>query len=177
MKKIISLLLVCSMLAPALAFASKDKKDCIECSEKTNAAQAIKINNMCNDVSDILCKDVKAEERRSCSEIDSTIINKDTSPMDVFRFAQGCFKSGVTSFTQFFTDFIPELLKGIWKATKSVYQTAENSFTGEGPTLWSKLKGMAESTASVAADIYEAVQENPGAYFEKIWSREPRWSN
>lgn len=171
MKKIMTGILIFTMIFPVLLLAAGERKDCVECAVKTNAAQAIKINNICNDFTDILCKDVKAEERRSCSESDSTIINKNSSAKDVFNFAQGCFKSGVTSFVQFFTDFIPELLKGIWEASKGVVNLGIKSISGNEPGLWSKFKGMYESTTSVAADIYEAVQENPGAYFEKIWSK------
>ncbi len=172
MKNLVSLLLISVMLFPTLSLAAKERKDCPECMAKTNAAQEEKINRVCNDVSDIICKDVKAEERRSCDEADSTIFNKNTTKMDLFNFAKGCFKSGVTSFTQFFTDFIPELLKGIWEANKAAYSLVAKSFTSsDEPGLWSKLKGMYESTASVAADVYEAVQENPGAYFDKIWSK------
>ncbi|MBC7429797.1 MAG: hypothetical protein H7336_14375 [Bacteriovorax sp.] len=67
MKKIISLFIILTMVIPSLASsataAPAGRKTCIECSIKTNAAQEEKIVRTCNDVSDIICKDVKAEDR------------------------------------------------------------------------------------------------------------------
>ena len=167
MKKLLSLVLISSLMLPTFAWAaSTNKKTCPECEMKTNAFTEDKIVRVCNDVSDIICKDVKLDERRACNESDETIFSKATTKEDIFKFAQGCFKSGVTSFVQFFTDFLPQLLRGIWDATKM----AAGAVTGDSD-VWSKLKGMYESSTSIAADIYEAVQEDPGAYFSKIWSK------
>jgi hypothetical protein len=171
MKKMLSLYIVCILVLPSFAFAEAMKKDCIECTIKPNTAQTEKINKVCNNISDVICKDVKIEERRGCSESDQYVFNKNASKVNLYNFAKGCFRSSVTSFTQFFTDFIPELLKGIWKATKSVSSLAVKSVSGNEPGLWSEMTGMYESTMSVAADVYEAVQENPVAYFDKIWSK------
>ncbi len=170
MKKILSVFVIMTLLLPTLVFAAAQKA-ALDCQPKIIVSPEEKIVRVCNDVSDIICKDVKLEERRSCNESNEYIFSKETTPNDVFNFAQGCFKSAVTSFTQFFTDFIPQLLKAMWELTKSAGETAYNSATGDGPGIWSKIRGMYESTASVAADIYEAVKENPAAYFEKIWSK------
>lgn len=167
MKKLLSLMLISSLMLPTLAWsASTNKKSCPECETKTNAFTEDKIVRVCNDVSDVICKDVKLDQRRACNESDETIFSKATTKEDIFKFAQGCFKSGVTSFVQFFTDFLPQLLRGIWDATKM----AAGAVTGDSD-VWSKLKGMYESSTSIAADIYEAIQEDPGAYFSKIWSK------
>jgi hypothetical protein len=176
MKKIISFILILNFVFPTISFARPGNANVASttqpnCNNASSFYEENKIVRVCNDVSDIICKDVKALDRRSCNESDEYIFSKNTSKMDIFKFAQGCFKSGVTSFTQFFTDFIPELLKGIWEATKSIGSLAYDGAFTEKAGLWSKMKGMYESTTSVAADIYEAVQENPGAYFEKIWSK------
>ena len=107
MKKLLSLVLISSLMLPTFAWAaSTNKKTCPECEMKTNAFTEDKIVRVCNDVSDIICKDVKLDERRACNESDETIFSKATTKEDIFKFAQGCFKSGVTSFVQFFTDFL-----------------------------------------------------------------------
>lgn len=170
MKKIVSSFLVFSLLLPSWAFAAANSS-VMDCRPKISVSPDNEIVRVCNDVSDIICKDVKLEERRSCNESNEYIFSKETTANDVYHFAKGCFKSGVTSFTQFFTDFIPQLLKGIWDATKATADFAYKSATGEGPGLWSKIKGMYESSTSLTADLYEAVSENPAAYFEKIWSK------
>lgn len=170
MKNTISLFIIFSLLLPTWSFAAAQKGS-QDCQPNYSVIPDNHFLRICNDVSDIICKDVKLEERRSCNESNETIFSKETSANDVYHFAKGCFKSGVTSFTQFFTDFIPELLKGMWEATKSVSDLAVKSIASDEPGLWSKVKGMYESSTSIAADIYEAAKEDPGAYFQKIWTK------
>jgi hypothetical protein len=118
---------------------------------------------LCNAVDDIICKDVKKAERRGCDKSDEFVISKKTSADDLYLFAKGCFKSGVTSFVQFFTDFIPDLIKEIWKLVSTVVQSPSGT--------WDNIKGMAESISSISSDIYEAAMEDPSAYFSEIWDK------
>lgn len=116
---------------------------------------------LCNNVDDVICKDVPAKDRRSCEESDRYVFKKDMTTSELYNFAKGCFQTSVTSFTQFFTDFIPELIKGIWNATVSATDGS----------LWDKLHGEWESTRAFFADINEAIRENPSAYFAHIWQK------
>lgn len=176
MKKLVATFIVLSFILPSFAIANSaspnrnGKKPCA-----TEVSGEASILRVCNDVSDIICKDVKPENRRSCTEEDEFVFSSKTSKTDIFNFAKGCLGAGVTSFTQFFTDFIPDLLKGMWDATSAAAVGAYDYATGkkavEGDGFWASLKGKYESASALAADIYEAVQENPGAYFQKIWGK------
>ena len=63
----------------------------------------------------------------------------------------------------------------MWDATSAAavgaYDYATRKKTAERDEFWASLKGKYESANALAADIYEAVQENPGAYFQKIWGK------
>lgn len=122
---------------------------------------ANEVQLLCGHVDDILCKDVPKADRRGCHLEDQSVIHKNMKARELYEFARGCFQTSVTSFTQFFTEFIPELIKGIWQATVA---SADGS-------LWEKLKGQYESIASLTADLHEAVREDPGAYFAHIWEK------
>ena len=122
---------------------------------------ALQAFQLCKNVDDILCTDVPPKDRRGCNERDRSIVNKDMTVNELYEFAKVCFEASVTSFTQFFTEFIPELVRGIWNA----------SITAIEGNLWDKLRGEWESARSLAADIHEAVRENPAAYFAHIWDR------
>lgn len=162
MKKVVTKYLIFFLLSmiSGEVYSIEKKGDCLQVDTLAGERGIFRI---CHDVTDVICKNVKLEERKSCEESDAGILNKWNSPTDIFNFAKGCFKSGVTSFAQFFTDFIPELIKGIWEASKSLVKETQGT--------WDKVKGMYESSVSLAADVYEAVQENPVAYFNKIWDK------
>ena len=157
MKKILNFVLVATLLMPTLVFALEDK-NCVNCTpDKVN--KDLNFARVCNDVSDIICKDVKLEERRSCQETDETIFSSATTKEDLYNFAKGCLFSGAVSFVQFFTDFLPKML--VW-----LY----NFFTGDEDT-WAKIKGAYESAISMTADLYEVVLDEPGPLFSKLWNK------
>lgn len=135
---------------------------------------APKINNgetftrLCRNVDDIICKDVPDKVRRSCEEKDHTIIHSGMTANEVFQFAKGCMKSVATSFAEFFTVFLPDLCKAVWNLTKGAYESVKNTDPGG---FFSSLKGYYESARALAADVYEAVNSNPGQFFTEIWNK------
>jgi hypothetical protein len=115
---------------------------------------------LCHNVDDIICKDVKPEERRGCTDEDQNIISKNMSLMDTYHFAKSCFKSSVSSFVKFFTEFIPELLRAMWNVSRGLTELSP-----------SKMIGFYETTKSLASDVYEEASQNPGEYMSFIWTR------
>lgn len=121
------------------------------------------IKRLCNNVDDIICKDTKPEERRDCDGKNHQIFNKQTSKEEVGHFIKTCFGSAVTSFAQFFTEFIPELLKGIWDVAKSTVSGSANTYQ--------QLKGAYESVRSLSADVFEFAKDNPNAFISVLWDK------
>lgn len=165
MKKIIAITLICSMLnlVPGVSYAVITGETCTNHHVIPGFSRTIEL---CNNLDDIICKDVKKSDRRGCSKSDEYIFSDKTTAEDVYSFAKGCFKSGVTSFAQFFTDFLPEVIKEIWKLTTSAAKAV-----ADPKGTWNAIKGLYESAASLAVDVYEAAQESPGAYFGEIWNK------
>jgi len=141
----------------------------VPCESKAQNPESIL--RLCNNVEDIICKDVKKEERRSCDGKEDTIFNSKTTTTDLYQFFKKCLGASVTSFTQFFVDFIPELLKGIWNVAAETGKLVKNSVTGEGTGLGAKMFGFYESVLSVASDIYEAAKEDPVAIVKNLWDQ------
>ncbi len=129
------------------------------------------IVRLCNNIDDIICKEVKVENRRSCDGKEEYIFSSNTTTTDLYNFFKKCLGSSVQSFTQFFTDFIPELLKAIWNVSVETAKLAKNSVTGKGEGLGAKLFGFYETIASVTADIYEAAKEDPVAMIKNLWNQ------
>lgn len=121
---------------------------------------------LCRNVDDIICKNVPDKVRRSCDEKDHTIIHSGLTANEVFNFAKGCMKSVATSFMEFFTVFLPDLCKAVWQLTKGAYESVSNP-----GGFFSSLKGYYESARALAADVYEAVNRNPGQFFSEIWNK------
>lgn len=113
--------------------------------------------HLCNNIDDIICRNVDRTERRGCSEKDDTIFNSQMTSTELYSFAKTCFKSSITSIEEFFTVFIPELLKGMWNTitTTSLSSAAEKS------------SGFIESIMSMTSDAYEAAHVDPIGYFQK----------
>lgn len=160
-KKLLVFTLIFHLLLPSLAFAFsvEDVSGCH--TKKANETFTL----LCHNVDDIICKNVPDKIRRSCNENDKTIIHAGMTANEVYDFAKGCLKSAAHSFISFFTEFLPDLCKAIWDISKSVYKTATN------PGFFESLKGAYESARSVAADTYEAIHKNPGAFFNNIWTK------
>lgn len=114
---------------------------------------------------DILCKEIPDSIRRSCNERDRTIIHSKMTATEVYQFASGCLTSAAKSFAEFFTVFLPDLCKSIWKLAQDSYQAVKS------PGFLSNLKGAYESARSMASDVYEAFKKNPGEYFNEIWTK------
>lgn len=121
---------------------------------------------LCKNVDDIICKDIPDKVRRSCDEREQTIVHSGMTANEVYNFAKGCMKSAATSFVEFFTEFLPDLCKAIWNLTKGAYETI--SRPGD---FFSSLKGYYESARAMTADVYEAINRNPGQFFADIWSK------
>lgn len=145
-----------------VAMAANSFKPCIDVSKAMNN---IITPVQCNNFDDILCKDVPKSVRRGCSDRDQTIIHSDMTMREIYDFSKGCLKSAATSFTHFFTEFIPELVKGLWNLSKN---TAQFLFSGN---VTKSAKGAAESISSIAFDIYENVKKNPGVFFNNLWDK------
>lgn len=145
-----------------VAMATNSFKPCIDVSKAMNNILA---PVQCNNFDDILCKDVPKSVRRGCNDRDKTIIHSDMSMREIYDFSKGCLKSAITSFTHFFTEFIPELVKGLWNLSKN---TAQFLFSGH---VTKSIKGTAESISSIAFDIYENVKKNPGVFFNNLWDK------
>ncbi len=160
-KKILIFILIIHLLLPSLAF-SFSVEDVSGCHTKKENET---FTRLCHNVDDIICKNVPDKTRRSCEENDKTIIHAGMNANEVYDFAKGCLKSAAHSFISFFTEFLPELCKAIWDISKSVYKTATS------PGFFNSLKGAYESARSVAADTYEAIHKNPGAFFNNIWTK------
>lgn len=126
---------------------------------------------LCNNVEDIICKDVSLSERRSCDVSKQDVFRTNLTVNELGTFLKSCFGAAFTSFKQFFTEFIPDLLKGIWDLTKAAGETISNSVTGNGPSFWDKIKGAYESVSSVASDVYEAASSNPTAFMKKLMTK------
>jgi hypothetical protein len=126
-------------------------------------------NRLCKNVDDIICKNVPDRIRRSCDEKDKTIVHAGMTSHEVYEFAKGCMVSAATSFVEFFTVFLPELCKEIWKLTKEMYELVSSQ--QERSSVWSKIKGAYESARSLSSDVYEAVKKNPGQYFSELWNK------
>jgi len=121
---------------------------------------------LCKNVDDIICKDVPDKIRRSCDEREHTIVHSGMSANEVYNFAKGCMKSAATSFVEFFTVFLPDLCKAIWNLTKGTFETL--SKPGD---FFSSMKGYYESARAMTADVYEAVNRNPGQFFADLWNK------
>ncbi len=150
-----------------LLWAADPVNGCLDCVAPKSTENTFKL--LCKNVDDIVCKNVPDSQRRSCNEEDKDLFSfKNMNRNQIYQFTAGCFKSSITSFTEFFTD----LMKGIWSATKSVSELTVNSFSKNDEVgIWGKLKGAYESSSSVAADIFEAAKSDPGAYLEQIMNK------
>jgi hypothetical protein len=166
MKKIITYFLILNLMMMNLVFAIENRP-CLYTSSDGKSS-FIKV---CNNVQDIVCKDVQLSERKSCNENEQDLFRNNMTTAEVMKIISGCFGEAGSSFKKFFTDFLPDLLKAIWDITKGTVSSIANSATGDGPSLWDKLKGSYESVRSVAADVYEAASENPAAFMQKMWSK------
>jgi GGDEF domain-containing protein len=171
MRKFLSLLISLTLLSTPIAW-SKASVDIAKCAEKKAATEA-RIVHLCNNVDDIICKDVKKEERRSCNDGQRSLVDKYMSPSDVSSFVMGCFKASVTAFANFFTEFIPEVLGAIWKLTKGAAELTANSFSSKEDEVgwWGKMKGIYETSRSIAVDVYEAVRQNPAEFIVNLWDK------
>jgi hypothetical protein len=116
---------------------------------------------LCHNVDDIICKDVKKLERRGCNERDETILSKQMTKSEMYTFVGKCFTGVISSVEDFFTVFIPALLKGIWHVMRDA------SFKGAAE----KTVGLFESTMSIASDIYEMAHEDPATFFQKQFAK------
>lgn len=143
----------------SFAFTAERSTDCPETETKDT------FTRLCQNVDDIVCKDIPDRTRRSCDERDKTIIHSGMTASEVYHFSKGCIKSAATSFAEFFTKFLPELCKAIWELSKGLYNTVTS------PGLFSSLKGVYESARSMASDVYEAIHQDPGLYFAHIWNK------
>jgi hypothetical protein len=150
-----------------LLWAADPVNGCLDCVTPKTSENTF--NLLCKNVDDIVCKTVPDSQRRSCNEEDKDLFSfKNMNRNQIYQFTAGCFKSSITSFSEFFTD----LMKGIWSATKSVSELTVNSFSKNDEVgIWGKLKGAYESSSSVAADIFEAAKSDPGAYLEQIMNK------
>jgi hypothetical protein len=170
MKKIITYLIILNLLIMNISFAAGEKP-CLYTSPDGKTS-FIKV---CNNVQDIICKDVQLSERKSCNDDEKT----NSTSMDIML---GCFKEFGSSFVKFFTEFAWGILKGLWSAGKNSAITLVNGYTGNGPNAWDKLLGAYESIRSVYADVYEAAMENPMSIMQKVWDKitsivEPMYDN
>jgi hypothetical protein len=168
MKKVLIITLIIQLILIQVAFAEEALKT--PCLQKSLDGKTTYVR-LCNSVEDIICKDVKISERRSCNENDQDVFRKNLKADEVFGFVKSCFGAAATSFKEFFTVFIPELLKGIWDITKATAELANNSVTGDGPNFWDKIKGSYESVSSIASDVYEAASSNPSAFISKLMNK------
>lgn len=161
LKKMFVLLLAIQFLFPSLAFSitATDISGC-----RTNNP-ADTYTRLCQNVDDIVCKDTPDRLRRSCNESDKTIVHAGMTANEVYQLASGCLKSAAHSFVAFFTEFLPELVKAIWDLSQDVYHSVTS------PGLIDSIKGAYESARSIAADTYEAINKNPGAFFSNIWNK------
>ena len=94
---------------------------------------------LCKNVDDVICKNVPDKVRRSCDEKDKTIVHAGMTANEVYNFAKGCMTSAAKSFKEFFTEFLPDLCKEIWKLTKDAYQVATSE--KERNSFFAKIKG------------------------------------
>jgi len=156
MKKIIILILSLQLLLPTLGYAAASCR-----APKANES----FTRLCQNVDDIICKDVPDGLRRSCDERDRTIVHPGMSANEVYHFAKGCMQSAAKSFVEFFTEFLPDLCLAVWDLTKGTYQAITS------PGFLTSIKGAYESARSMAVDVYEAVKKDPGLYFNEIWSK------
>lgn len=152
-------MLVFQLVIPGIVMAGGPPVDC-----RTNPNPET-FTRLCKNVDDILCKEVPDQIRRSCDERDKTIVHSQMTASEVYNFASGCLISAAKSFTEFFTVFLPDLCKAIWDLSKDAYEAAT------APGFLSSLKGAYESARSMASDVYEAFQKNPGEYFNEIWTK------
>lgn len=159
LKKILILILGVQLLIPGIALAGQPSVDC-----RTNPNPET-FTHLCKNVDDILCKEVPDQIRRSCDERDKTIVHSEMTATEVYNFASGCLISAAKSFAEFFTVFLPDLCEAIWDLSKDAYEAATS------PGFLSSLKGAYESAKSMATDVYEAFQKNPGEYFNEIWTK------
>lgn len=160
-KNIFIFILILNLLLPGVVYS-------FEISELTGC----RTNNpgdtytrLCKNIDDVICQNVPDKQRRSCDEKEQKLVHSGMTANEVYSFAKACFQSGVHSFISFFTEFLPDLCKEIWELTKNVYKSASS------PGFFDSIKGAYESAKSVAADTYEAVRKNPGAFFNKIWEK------
>lgn len=160
-KKVLILLFIVHFTLTSVAFAL-DVNEGAFC--KMPKAQGA-IQGLCNNVDDIICKDVPAAKRRSCNEAEHSIIHENMSASEVFSFTKSCLVAAGISFTEFFTDFLPDLCKELWKLTKEGYEIVAN-----GKVL-ATMKGSLESASSVAADVYEVIRENPAGFLKNFWNQ------
>jgi hypothetical protein len=151
---------------------ANDRGPSLDCLFKISP-EAKSVMSLCGNVDDIICKDVKKNERRSCEEKDKTILNKNMSASDLANFAKGCFNSSVNSFENFFTEFIPELLKSIWQIAIEGVNLTKNSISSDTNAVgwFEKTKGIYESTSAITADIYEAAGNSPVDFAASIWKK------
>lgn len=150
-----------------------DKPELVGCGKIDNTAGNLAASSLCKNVDHILCTNVVKEERRNCDENDQTIVHKNMSAEEIYLFAKSCFKSSFTSFKNFFTEFIPDLVKGIWNALRGAAELTAKSISSNQKDIgwWQKTKGLYESTLSISADIYETAKQNPGYFFANIWDK------
>lgn len=160
-KKVLILLFIVHFTLTSVAFAL-DVNEGAFC--KMPKAQGA-IQGLCNNVDDIICKDVPAAKRRSCNEAEHSIIHENMTSGEVFGFTKSCLVAAGISFTEFFTDFLPELCKELWNLTKEGYE-----IVASGKVL-ATVKGSLESASSVATDVYEVVRENPAGFLKNFWMR------
>lgn len=137
----------------------------IPCINVPKTLETIVVTAQCNNFDDVLCKDVPKSVRRGCSDRDKTIIHPKMTLNEIYNFSKGCLKSAVTSFKNFFTEFLPSFVKELWKLSKD---TANFLFSGK---VIQTAKGTAETISSITSDIYHSVRKNPGVFFNNLWDK------
>jgi hypothetical protein len=160
-KNILIIILILHLVVPSFAFSDSvlDVSSCQKDGKRTSYTL------LCKDVDDIICKNIPDNLRRSCDESTHNIINPQMNSSDVYQFAKGCFKSGVETSIDFFTEFLPSLCKAIWEIGQESYKAITNE------NLVETIKGRYESGLSIASDAYEMIQENPGVLFDNLWEK------
>lgn len=124
---------------------------------KLTLDMTLSAEHLCNNIDDIICRNVDRTERRGCNEKDDTIFKSQMTSSELYSFTKTCFKSSITSIEEFFTEFIPELLKGMWNAIHNTSLTSAAE----------KSSGFIESIMSMSSDAYEAAHVDPIGYFQK----------
>jgi hypothetical protein len=125
--------------------------------------ESVSLDQLCSNLTEILCRDTLKKERRSCYD-NNSIIHKNMTLNEISQFGESCFKSSVNTFKNFFTEFLPELVSSMGK----IIQTAGDL---KPSGWWGNIKGLYETSRSISADIYENFYKNPSEFFTSLWKK------